>query len=290
MRTILYATDYSENSKLALKYAHSMSTKMEAKLVVVHVFDYPTLLDDLSFKAEDPFPDIEGDAFKKHNVKLKAFCENVLKKDAAELNFEIKPIESKSIVNGIIEKANAIDAFIIIIGINGMSAIREIIMGSIAKNLIKKSFCPVLAVPGDSVDTKIETILYASDFEEEDIGAINVLVEIAKPYNAKIKIVHVFPLEEAVEKGQKKNIEDKINNFIDYPNLELVILYSDDAFNTLRVYFGNANADLIAMLERKSDVYHSNLLHRDLVKRMESYGKIPLLSFNAKNYGIFHLK
>ena len=267
-----------------------MSTKIEAKLVVVHVFDYPTIFDDLRLKAKDPFPGIEGDTTKKHNSKLKAFCENVLKKDMSALNIEIEAIENKSVVNGLIEKANAIDAFLIITGIKGMSALQEIVMGSTTKHLIEKASCPVLAVPGDSVETKIETILYASDFEEEDIGAINVLVEIAKPYYAKIKIVHVSPLKETMGKSQKKYIEDKIHNFIDYPNLELDILYSDDVFNTLRVYFGNTNADLIAMLERESNGYNSKLFHRDLVKRMESYGKIPLMSFNAKHFGIFHLK
>ncbi|WNH13073.1 universal stress protein [Thalassobellus suaedae] len=44
MKTILYATDYSENSELALKYAHNMSVKMKAKLLVIHVFDNPTFL------------------------------------------------------------------------------------------------------------------------------------------------------------------------------------------------------------------------------------------------------
>ncbi|TYB79514.1 universal stress protein [Bizionia myxarmorum] len=289
MKTILYATDYSDNSKLALKYAYNMSAKMKTKLMVVHVFDYPTLLDNSSLKAEDPFPDIEGDAFKKHNLKLKVFCENVLKKDMNVLNFDIESIENKSVVNGIVKKANAMDTLLIVTGIKGMSALREIVMGSTAKHLIEKASCPVLTIPSDSVNTKIETILYASDFEEEDIGAINVLVEIAKPYNAKIKIVHVLPLKEKMGKGQKKDIENKIHDFIDYPNLELDILYSDDAFDTLRTYFGNSNADLIAMLERESEGYNSKIFHRDLVKRIESYGKIPLMSFNAKNFGIFHL-
>ena len=68
------------------------------------------------------------------------------------------------------------------------------------------------------------------------------------------------------------------------------ILYSEDVFDTLKIYYRNSNADLIAMLEREDSGIASKVFHRDLVKRMESYGKIPLLSFNAKNYGIFHLE
>ena len=105
MKTILYATDYSENSELALKYAHNMSDKMEAKLLVIHVFDYPTFLDDISFKPEAAFPDLESDAFKKHNSKLKAFCKRVLDSDIATLNIEIDAIENKSVINGIVKKS-----------------------------------------------------------------------------------------------------------------------------------------------------------------------------------------
>ena len=290
MKTILYATDYSEKSELALKYAFNMSIKMKAKLLVIHVFDYPTLLDDLSLKPEAAFPDIEGDAFKKHNSKLNAFCLRVLKKDISTLNIEIDAIENKSVVKGIVEKANAVAAFLIVTGIKGASKFREFIMGSIAKQLFEKAPCPVLTIPSDSVKTEIETIVYATDFEEEDLGAIDKLTEIAKPFNAKIRIVHISSLEETMRKRQKKSLENSIHKYIDYTNIELDILYSDDAFNALKTYYGDSNADLIAMLEREDSGIISKVFHRDLVKRMETYGKIPILSFNAKNYGIFHLK
>ncbi len=289
MKTILYATDYSENSVAALKYAYSLSTAIGATLKVIHIFDYPTMLDDLSLKAEDAFPNIEGDAFKKHNSKLNDFCKEHLGTDFDKMNVKVEAIEDKSVVNGIISKANEIESLLIITGMKGGSALREVIMGNTTKHLIEKSPCPVLTIPKDSSHTQIETIVYATDFEEEDLGAIDKLTEIAEPLNAKIKIVHISPLEETVGIGQKKDIEDKIHKYIEYPNLELDILYSDEVFNDLKIYFGNANADLIAMLERESKSLPSQVFHRDLVKRMESYGKIPLISFNAKNYGIFHL-
>ena len=290
MKRILYATDYSENSELALRYAYNMSQKMEAKLVVVHVFDYPTFLDDISLKREAAFPDLEGDAIKKHHTKLKTFCERILKSDISNLNIEIEAIENKSVVKTIVEKANTVEAFLIVTGMKGGSRFRELIMGSTAKKLIEKAPCPVLTIPSDSVKTEIETIVYATDFEEEDFGALNKLTAIAKPFNARIRIVHISPLEETVGERYKKDLEEKIHKYIKYSNLKLDILYSDDAFNTLKIYYRNANADLMAMLERENGGVTSKVFHRDLVKRMETYGKIPLLSFNAKHYGIFHLE
>ena len=289
MKTILYATDYSENSVAGLKYAYAMSSKMKAKLLVVHVFDYPTMLDDLSLKGEAAFPDIEGDAIKKHLFKLHTFCTKNIKGELDELNIEIEAIENKSVVKGIISIANEIEAFLIITGMKGGSELREIIMGNTTKHLLKKSPCPVLTIPSHANYTQIETIVYATDFEEEDFGAIDKLTEIAKPFNALIKIVHISSLKEMNEKLPIKDIKEKIQKYIAYTNLEFDIFYSDDVFNDLRIYLGNSNTDLVAMLERESKSLASQVFHRDLVKKMESYGKIPLISFNAKNYSIFHL-
>ena len=290
MKTILYATDYSEKSELVLKYAHNMSKKMEAKLHVIHVFDYPTFLNDISLNPEAVFPDLEGDVLKKYNSKIKLFCERVLKSDMATLNIEITAIEKKYVVKGIVEKANEVDAFLIITGMKSTRKLSELIMRRTAKQLIKKAPCPVLTIPIDSAKTEIETIVYATDFEEEDFGAMDKLTEIAKPFNAKIRIVHISPIGKIINKKYKKDIENKIHKYLDYPNLKLDILYSDDAFNTLKTYYRYSKADLIAMLERKGSNFSSKIFHRDLVKRMEYYGKIPLLSFNAKHYGIFHLE
>lgn len=289
MKTILYATDYSENSIPALKYAYSLSSAMQASLKVIHVFDLPTMLDNLSLKAEEAFPDIEGDAYKKHISKLTAFCQEHLGTAIDKTTITVEAIENKSAVNGIVSKAKEIDAFLIISGMRGGSALREIIIGSTAKHLIENSPCPVLSIPKTLSHTQIKTIVYATDFEEEDLGAINKLIEIAEPLNAKIKIIHVSPLKETVGKEPMKIIVDKINKYIDYPHVEIDILYSDDVFTDLKIYLGKANADLIAMLERNDKSLISQVFHRDQIKKMESYGKIPLLSFNAKNYGIFHL-
>lgn len=289
MKTILYATDYSKNSELALKYAFNMSVKTGAKLMVIHVFEYPTLLDGKGIKPEPAFPDLEGDALREHRLKLQTFCTRILKNDAVIQNIEITAIQNKSVLHGIIEKASAVDVSLIVVGMKGASKIRELIMGSTTKHLIENAPCPVLSVPGDSVKKDIDTMVYATDFEDKDLGAINRLTKIAEPFNAKIKIVHVLPLEGAVREKQLKDLQDTFHKYINYPNLELDVLYSDDTFNALKIYYRNANADLMAMLHRKRSGITSKVFHRDLVKRMETYGKIPLLSFNADNYGIFHV-
>ena len=257
---------------------------------MIHVFDYRTFLVKKSLKPQPEFSNLEANAFKSQNAQLHSFCSRVLKTDISTLDIEIEAIENKSKVKGIIEKAKSVQAFLIITGINGTSKLRELMMGSTNKQLIEKAPCPVLSIPSDSVKTEIETIVYATDFEEEDFGALDKLTEIAQAFNAKIQVVHISPIEEIVSEKYKNDLENKIHKFINYPHIKLDILYSDDVFNTLKNYYRNSNADLLGMLEREDRSFTSSVFHPDLVLRIEAYGKIPLLSFNAKHYGIFHLE
>jgi nucleotide-binding universal stress UspA family protein len=282
MKTILYATDYSQNSEAALKYAYSLCKTLNTKLIVVHVFDYPTLLDDFSLKGEAPFPDIERDALSTHLSKLEQFCTKVLKSDLEKLNLEVEAIEHKSVVDGIIEKVIATNAFLLLTGMKGGSHFREVIMGNTTRHLIDKSPCPVLTIPADVSHRKIETVVYATDFEKDDINDILFIAEIAEVFGANIKIIHISPLKEFDRNKLMTDFEKKVREKTMYPNIEFDIIPSDNTFEELRLYLGKVNADIIAMLERKSNDLFKKIFHRDLVKKMEFYGKIPLLSFKEK--------
>lgn len=281
MKIILHATDYSENAVAALKYAYTMSTKMDASLLVVHIFDYPTTFDT---EVNEPIPQFKKNAFKKHNSKLREFCIKHLGNELDKMNVKVEAIEDKSVVNGIISKAKELNAFMVITRMKGESAFKELIMGNITRKLIEKSPCYVLAVPEDVSHRQIETIVYATDFEDEDINAIHALTEIAKAFDAEIRIVHISLLKEFDRKKLMKDFEEKAKENLSYSKMEFDIIPSDNTFEDLRLYLGEVGADVIGMLERKSKGLLKKLFHRNLVKKMKSYGKIPLISFHETRY------
>lgn len=286
MKTILFATDYSDNSIAALKYAHDMCVRMDAKLLVTHVLDYPTTMDS---RVEKTLMSIKKDAIEENNVKLELFCKDNLGDDWNKVKIKTEVIVDKSVVNGIISKAKEVQSCLIITGMKGASRLRKLIMGSTARKLIKEAPYPVLTIPEDTSFNEIKTIVYATDFQDQDLGAIRNLVEIAEPLHAKIKIVHVAPLKEVIDEGERKVLDEKLKKHVKYKNMELHIIYSNHIFNELKTYYGDKNADIIAMLERENNGLGKKLFYQNLLEKMKSYGKVPLMSFNAKNYGMFHL-
>lgn len=288
MKTILYVTDYSLNSVAALKYAHKMATHMGTRLVVTHVFDYPTVLGTAGL--DEPFPHLEDNAFRIHRAKLEKFCGEHLGSGYENPNLQIEPAENTSVVKGIIAVATEWHAYLIVTGMKGGSAFREILMGSTTKLLIEKGPCPILSIPAGTSYRLPKTIVYATDFEEEDVFAIRKLAEMAEQFEAEIKVVHISSKEEYKGEMQMQWFKEMLLQKVTYEHIDFELLFSKDVFETLRLYIGKSNADLIVMLEREKAGFINKWFHQDLVKKMESYGKVPLLSMRGSHHQLFYFK
>lgn len=285
MNRIICATDYSENSITALKYAYSISKKLDTNLLVTHVFNLPTLL---KIEFEESFINNEKELFKQQQLKLKKFCNLHLGDDFDEMNVTIEVIENSSAFKAIISKADEIKAFMIVVGIKGTNILKEV-MGSTTRQLIDKAPCLVLAIPEHIIYKEIDTIVYATDFEADaDIEVIKKLSKVAKAFEAKIQVVHITTEKEYDVELQMNLFKDKLKKKVDYEKIKFKILVSDDVFNTLNTYLEEIDADIVVMLEREKRGFLNKLFHQDLVKKMDAYGKTPLISFNEDNFGMFH--
>ncbi len=281
MKTLLYATDYSENSIPALKYAYALSEKLGMRLVITHIFEFPSILGAEAL--DNPLPHIQEVAYKTNRTKLEELCKEHLDGDWDSPNLRLEASENNSVLKGILAKAEEWHSQMILVGMKGETGLREMIMGSTTKKLIEKAPCPVLAIPSDMDNTQIKTIVYATDFEEEDILAIQKLTEIAKPLDAQIKVVHISTKHEYAGNLLMDWFKELLESKVDYHKIEFELLFSEDIFDSLRDYLGVTNADLVVMLEREKKGFLKKWFHKDLVKKMESYGKVTLMSFNEHN-------
>ena len=281
MKTILYATDYSDNAKTAIKYAHVLSSKMGATLLVIHIYKLPLIL---GLELEAFYEELEKTTFEKNQTKLINFCKKHLGQNLDFLNVKTYSFEDLSVVHGVISKASEHKASMIIIGMKKESAIKELFMGDTSMDIIEKAPCPVLAIPKDANFQDLKTIVYATDFEQEDIEAIHKVSQIARKFNSNIKVVHISTAKEPDGKVQMEWFKEMVRQKVTYKKMKFEVLTSDEIFVALRAYLETVDANLVAMLEREKSGFLRNLFHRDLVKEMESFGKIPLVSFNEANY------
>jgi nucleotide-binding universal stress UspA family protein len=283
MKTILYATDYSMNSVAALKYSQKLSAMMNSRLVITHVFSYPIVTESV---ITDHLPELRKENLKNHRAKLQDFCREHLGDQWKKMNLHIAPVEDLSILNGLLAVAADWQAELLLVGTKGESVLQDILLGTTTKRLIKKAACPVLAIPSAAGYTAPKTIVYATDFEQEDVYAVQKTLELAKRFKSKLYVVHISTKKEYAGKMQMQWFKNALEEKVTYEHLEFEQLFSEDIFESLRLYLEEVGADLLVMLEREKRGFLKRWFHRDLVKKMHSYGELPLLSFNEANLNV----
>jgi hypothetical protein len=70
---------------------------------------------------------------------------------------------------------------------------------------------------------------------------------------------------------------------VDYDKIHFEILKSDNIIHSLEGYSETTHAGMIAMLERIQKSPAKGFFRQDMVKKMASRNRLPLLSFNERN-------
>ncbi|MGB5646380.1 universal stress protein [Muriicola sp.] len=280
MRTILVATDFSETSASALKFANMLRQQLSAQLFVVHVFDMkPTFMSTVSIA----YTRLEEAAFVEYRTKLSQFCTKHLGKEPETLGLSLIVSENSIPSSGILENAEKINADFIIVGTKGSTLLKDLFIGSTATSLIDKSYVPLIMVPEKSETTPLKKIVYATAFEESDILAIRKLVAIAEPFNASIRLVHISTKKEYAGEDQMAWFKEMLENKVTYPHLYFELKFAEDINSSLQSFIEDENPSLLAMLEREDHGIMNNFWPKDNVKQMKSVVSIPLLSFQKRN-------
>ena len=139
---ILFATDFSEASELACKYAILQAKQFNAKILVFHV------INELEFPIHGIFPDHYVEDYKKEmataaDKMMKEFCGRNFKDFE---NYE-SVIETGIPFKNIVKKAETRDVSLVVIGTHGRTGIEHVVMGSTAEKVVRNvCCCPVMTV------------------------------------------------------------------------------------------------------------------------------------------------
>jgi nucleotide-binding universal stress UspA family protein len=143
VRSVLCAVDFSQDAALAVEYGASIVRRSAGRLTLLHVVEPISL-------GYDPKGgtglDVEG-----YERRLAEYGLAQLQKfvpAAAELGCEVEAIVSRGkAYQEILRVATERQADLIVLGVHGRHALDRLVFGSTAEHLVRRSTCPVLAVP-----------------------------------------------------------------------------------------------------------------------------------------------
>ena len=138
----------------------------------------------------------------------------------------------------------------------------------------------VKGIPTNADYSDFNNVIYASDFREVDIDALELLIELVKPYQPEIRLVHVSSENEYNAHQKMEWFKDLVKGNISYKHISFELLLSERVYERLSNYVQNHDLDMLVMLEKERSRLVDKLFHEDLVWKMEFHTTIPILSYN----------
>jgi nucleotide-binding universal stress UspA family protein len=145
----LVPVDYSECSRVALRYAEDVAVRLGASLDVVHVWDRPSYVSEVLLTTTQP---TSGKSL------LTMIAENA-QHDLEEFLLSARmpdgPIQSGRLLSGdpasaLLEELRRGAHDLVIVGTHGRTGLSRALLGSVTEKLVRLSPVPVLSVPDEA--------------------------------------------------------------------------------------------------------------------------------------------
>jgi nucleotide-binding universal stress UspA family protein len=227
MKTILVATDYSQESDNALRYALDMARVADLKVVVLHAF-FPLVSPPAAYDIPSLFPELEKGKVAELKQKVKEAKQfttsaRVLRFRSTMETGTIPTQEATTTKSGyhivteekayrqkdnlkityickvgtpyeqIVNVAKAQQADLIVMGMQGGGAISQALIGSTTVKVMRNSSIPVLGIPRHTGFNGLNSVVFASDLSKQpDHNTLQKLSDFVKTFQIKLQVLHLY--------------------------------------------------------------------------------------------------
>ncbi len=191
LKHLLWATDFSETSQVALEWGVALASLTNAKMTLLHIAEAAEAT-DAKLAAE-------------HRQKLEEIAEQ-LRQKGLTVTTSVRPGQA---AQTIVQTASEVGADLIVLGAHGHTSFREKLLGSTTEQVLQTSPVPVLFVR-ERCEPKFKHLLVPSDLSDAALPALDYAVDLACLTKAKITLLHVVaPYEGSPEAWEELKRETK---------------------------------------------------------------------------------
>ena len=190
IKNVLWATDFSEESKEAMAYASFFAKAFGAKLTALHV------VPDFSPALYEMWPDAQAELAGKieaTKTSAKAQLDHICKTEGLCVDKVV--IREGSAAKVILDTAKQEGADLIVVGRKGIAGREQNLIGSVTHQILRSAHVPVLVTKGTKArPDAIKKILVPTDFAVEEDVERNHAWKLAKSFKASLRFLYVLEL------------------------------------------------------------------------------------------------
>lgn len=268
MKYILIATDFSDNSIAAAKYALKLFGSLDVRYTLLNTFQDPA-------SSSTTFVSI-AEQLEKESVKGLEEVKTELEKELGS-EYKIQPKAIYGSLFSVINKLMDEDLYdYLVIGATGAGAIESFLVGSNTIDVLKKVKMPTIIVPPTYEFRNPDVMVFANDNQGIADGVCDPLIKLAEFKEAMLRVVHVHSAKDA-----GTNMESLNGIFLGVPH-EFELIEDESVANGLTEYTKEVNGQMLAMVVRKYSFFEK-LVHKSVTKEVSVMGACPLLLLHELN-------
>ena len=267
MKTIIAGTDFTPGSANACRYAALLAQKLNCKLTIFNLFEAPVLLSNSGLYGISYSSVRKTSGEKSENVVRELAKEFPELKISAFITSGAFEYELESFVN-----MHQVEA--VVMGLESKARIAKFIWGSHGVSIAGKINAPVIIVPENYKDHRLETILLALDnMEKLHAASVKEIEKFAKGSQAYVKLLHIRTPEEVISPLQSRFMK------IRGTRQEIGVHKSKSIEQGIKKYCSEHEADLVTVISRKHSVFY-NLFNESVTKRVAFAAKVPVMAIH----------
>lgn len=288
--SILVPVDFSSYSRKAVLAAIEIAETISSKIILFHVSPQPDFYtipytDFISYDAGIyvQSEEREKQSHEKCNLFLHEISEEVGLDRWEKLDTEVI-IKMGHEEDDILAYAEEHPPRLIVMASKGRHTIQDDLMGTLTAEIIARSKVPVLAIPEKMKHlnlNKLKKVVYATNFDAKDFVAIDKLMRLLRPFNAKIYCLHVGQRDDLTwDLAKLEGMKEVLKRRHMHTDLECVYLQGDDLLAKLESYIKTHEIDLLSLTTHKRNMI-TRIFNPSIAREMLFHTKIPLLVFHA---------
>lgn len=284
MKTILILTDFTENAAHAALSGVMLSKQMHANILLfnsstVHAVapvyaGGPTVIDEINLMEDENKETLQklADSLKPLLAQPGTDWQPAVhyEEGLGALGYQVKRVIGEKNIE------------MVVMGAREGSGMDHFFSGSETFAVIDHSSRPVLIVPENAELDHIRKVVFATDFAETDIKAIQYLIKLGELFNYRLEVVHINLLgeDDITHKLRKTEFMSQFHR-LKFANPEVKEVYGKDVADRLNKLCEESDADLLAFTHYKNS-WFSKLFGRSATKKALTKQKLPALVFPPK--------
>ncbi len=284
MGKIIINIDFFDHADYLIDYGLNLARKLSKNIQLIHVVETREIGMEASPTGHMPDAGIEQTLLASSKENADKWMHEKVRKIEEQIKGK-SSIEGKVIIgikpDVLLSESTNKKVELILTEEEHESGLITKIAGSDTKMIIDEAACPVLFIPRNYAFKDLKRMVYATDYEQADLGTLQKTINLFKPFHPWITAVHQTKNIDFQMKIKQRGFMNIARQKLDFNQIDFVTVNGQKDVREIIDYAQKNDCDMIIVLKQNHSflekLFHSSSSHKIVAK-----SNIPVLVYHEQ--------